>query len=536
MATAVAGRAALAAQAADMPANTSADTSADTPAAGGASGYGGFQLGALNLALPMTALREVVPRGALAALPCPARCVIGAISLRGVAVPVVDLRLALGQDASAVVAHPSVIIMVHEGRILGLLADGVTGVFDGGRDGLRRATAAGPAPALLAGSIQRDDDQTLVSVLSPAALAALPQVPMVDDPEPGRQPALHQAESAALSDASVPVMLMRCGRVPLAIDAMAVHATLSIAQIDTRSVLAMGDCRGVIDHAGLTIPVVDLLALCGLGRTADDDGGQAFVVRVGDGLVAFLVGEVVDVVRTQPGDVVRVPGFALPRAALFAGALPTAALPAEVVARTGTAATQFLLIDPDALRACPDVAGLAATNTRSDGTLGSAAAGFARAATPGPGRCSMITYALGGETATPIDQVAEILPYVPESSIFGGTGGLLGLVVNRGRSIPVMCLSALTGTPQAEVCAAASVLVVESDGELLGFAVPQLKAIELADWKDEPAATPGAEPAPTGSGPFNTRCLARVGSGDVERLLPVLDLQRLARTLQAQAG
>ncbi|MBP7660921.1 MAG: chemotaxis protein CheW, partial [Burkholderiaceae bacterium] len=145
--------------------------------------YGGFCLGGMRLALPMSSLREVVPSGQLCELPCPAACVIGGLDLRGVIVPVVDLRVLLGRDRHPA-AYASVIIMVHEGRILGLLADGVTGVFTAPAGHLNRIHTDDDLKSLFSGSIRRPDDATLVSVLSPEALSRLPQVPMVQDPEP----------------------------------------------------------------------------------------------------------------------------------------------------------------------------------------------------------------------------------------------------------------------------------------------------------------------------------------------------------------
>lgn len=61
--------------------------------------YGSFVRGALQLALPMEALREVVPGAQWIALPSQAPGLVGGIDLRGVVVPVLDLQRLLGQDA-----------------------------------------------------------------------------------------------------------------------------------------------------------------------------------------------------------------------------------------------------------------------------------------------------------------------------------------------------------------------------------------------------------------------------------------------------
>lgn len=496
-------------------------------------GYGGFTLGGINLALPMAALREVMPCTTLIRLPTAAPCVIGGIDLRGVLVPVVDLRIVLGREAPAC-AWPCVVLMVQGGSILGLLCEGVTGVFFSREGRLNRATATDVVTSLLAGSIQREDDGTLVNVLSPEALARLPQVPMVADPEPGRQLTLTDASAVVINDQAVPVMLFRCGQVPLAIDAMSVHATLSQPRLKA-SVLARGHCRGVLDYAGQQIPVIDVLGLCGLGEGSAIDSGphHAFVVRFETGLLAFLVDKVLDVARTLPGDVMKVPAFALPHPRLFAGGLPLTALPADVGQQFPAAISQFLLIDGAALKADPYLVELARMGLGEERYGTSALAGVSSDRVQVPGQRSMITYMLGLETATPIEQVAEILPYTCDVSIFEVRGALLGLVAHRGRSIPVLCLSRLVGLPSPAESPAASVLVVEVEGILTGFAVPALRSIESADW--EPALPRiGLNESDELTSAVHSRQLAQVGFGRHQRMLKVLDLTRIARALHRQ--
>ena len=67
--------------------------------------FGGLRIGGLQLALPMSALREVVPCGRLERLPARAEGLLGAIDLRGVLVPVLDLRplIGLGPEAAPMV-------------------------------------------------------------------------------------------------------------------------------------------------------------------------------------------------------------------------------------------------------------------------------------------------------------------------------------------------------------------------------------------------------------------------------------------------
>lgn len=506
--------------------------------------YGGFSLGALSLALPLQCLREVQPCTALVPLPSAARCVIGGLTLRGLLVPVIDLRLELGLRAEPP-AEPVVLVMVHDGQVLGLLADRITGVFEpsdgAGSQGIHcAAVQSGGTSMIMDAAVRRSDTGAQVSVLSPRALASLPGVPMVDDRQAQGLPDGAGAGPDAPAVDGRPVMLMRCGPVSLAIDALAVHATVAVADLEP-SPLAWGHCRGVIAYGGQRIGALDLLALCGLGRLDDAVPRQAVILQSPPGLVALLIDEVLDIVTVPHAAVQSLPAFALPRPGLVSGGLPRSALPPGRATAGGNGASPCLLLDSAALVSCLEVTGLAATQVglavdaeaQPEAVAGArpdADALQARA----PGRRNLITFAVGVEVATPIEQVSEILPLGDDWLAFDDHAPVLGLLASRGRTIPVVCLSRLlTGTPAAPA-AGGTVLVVESDGDRVGFAVQALRAIESTDWEPQVRALAGRNTDDQRL-EWPPRQLARVGSGSQERLLPLLLLQDVALAVRQRA-
>lgn len=494
--------------------------------------FGGFVLASMELALPMSALREVLPYRELRPLPSQAACVRGGIDMRGVVIPVVDLRVVLGHPTPDI-ELPCVIVVVYEGKVLGLLAEKVTGIFTNATSDIKRVKVD-DASLLLLGGVRRQDTNDLVSVLSPSALLGLRDVPVIDDPEPTRQIANNDRilkDSTFANEQAVTMMLVRCGRSPLALEAMGVHTTISCPEIRP-SVLAVGHCRGVISHAGMNVPALDLRALCGLGSLDLDASLQAFIVLLPEGYVALLVSEVVDIVRTFERDVIPVPAFALPAKGLFSGALATSSLPTELHVRQGAGSSQYLVIDSAALKLHDEVVSMARANTPLV-KLAADLAGEHAVQAVLAGRATQseirhvrnfITYDLANETATPLPQIEEILPYSSEISAFQTQGALLGLLVNRGRSIAVFCLRSLHGLSTLAPDAQTSVLVVDIDGELVGFAVPRLRSIETASW--EPELNPG------GGSAARKLALVAEGSGKPGRMLPVSDLYALARGLR----
>lgn len=482
-----------------------------------ATGYGVFRRGPLQLALPLAALREVVPCAGLSALPCAAPCVVGGLDLRGTVLPVIDLgRLINAADAPSAGAG-NIVVMLSEGQLLGLMADTVTGIFECEQSGLSRLSQAAGEPSLLSGAFRRPDDASLVSVLSVDALASLPGVPRVIDPRGETAPA-----AAGHAEAAVHLILVRTGDLSFALPSVHVQATLLDPPLQA-SPLRAGCCHGVIEHAGRKIPALDLAAFCGFDALPAQRLRQALVLDLERGQVAMLIEEVVDVVRTDLACTAGTSRAALPEADLFAGVLSLEVLPAHPVRAVTRQKGFYLLLDDTRLIGHPMLQGLAALNTPVAGATDRRESD-GRAAQPAQ---RVITYDIGVEVASPIEQIAEILPWCPDEALGSAAAGRAALVVSRGRSIPTWCLSSIFGRPVPPLSPSASVLVVEHEGALVGFSVSRLVSIDQAQ---PPRGEGRKASAAAGLHAFDHRM---VGGADDARMISLMDLQRIAASLEA---
>ena len=501
------------------------------------SGFGGFRVGGMELGLPMQVLREVLPCGVLAKLPCAAPCVIGGIDLRGVMVPVVDLRIILGIPAPEI-PFRNVMIMAHENRLLGLLTEAVTGVFTGDSREINQVRFAVADQSVFHGSIRRSDNGTLVNLLSPSALATLRDVPLADHQEIENTAAGivvgSQTDTVSRQDKTIPVLLLRCNQIAFAIDAIAVHTTLSDPEIK-HSPLAMGSCRGVIGYAGNNIPILDLLEICGLGKIEPDTPRQAFLIQFPKGgMVAFLVNKVIDVIRIGSSEIIDVPAYALPRSSLFCGAIPKSSFPASVSQQKSILASQFLMLNSAGLKSDHEIAVLADVNSPEQAIVHQYRSQITSTTSENVNRKrSMVTYLLRTETATPFEQIREILTFSRSILIFEQTGPLLGMLVVRGRSIPVVCLYQLVTGQSTSTAPPAYILVVDIDNEAMGFAIPALKSIEVVEWEPELPRLGKSENDDLKRAIYSNK-LAQIGNGDSIRMLPVLDLKKIGHAFRAQ--
>lgn len=490
--------------------------------------HGVFHLGAMQMALHLDSLREVVPLGEPVALPCGNPAVLGGVDLRGVLVPVLDLRRQLAQPCTGQPAN--VVIMSHGEHLLGLLVQQVTGVFDCPAQQHHTVDATAGQLTLLKGSFPHPENGSPISVLDPQRLAALPDLPLARAPL--ADPALSGsgAHNTAATEPTY-VLLTRCAGLHLALPSQVVHSTVLNPEVHA-SALAGGYCRGSIDVAGVQVAAIDLAAFCGMAWGTPTARRQAFVVRYADGLLAFLVDEITDVIPASPRAALPLPHTALPRPELFAGVLPAEALQDHATTEGGSF---YLLLDGDRLVALPELMRYASLNT---GSSSASAANPTHTdntgdATSGPlGR--VLTFDLGGaHAATPIEHVSEIVPWAAGTALFDDAGPALGLMVNRGRVIPTYSLAALLGRPLAAPLPDASVLVVSHGPQAVGFTVPRLIGIEDVHWMPQEDRQRFEASQPGDSEGTTPDRLARVLVADAQgqRMLNLLDLLQMARRL-----
>ncbi|GGK83117.1 chemotaxis protein CheW [Mangrovihabitans endophyticus] len=475
--------------------------------------YGVFRVGAMRVALPLDELREVIMKPEqFSSLPATADGLLGAVNLRHVVIPVLDLCRLAGSpcpdDGSVIV------IVAQDGRVFGLLADEIEGVTRVTPEALLKTDVAGDQAALFSHTFERAEDREVISLLDAQAIAGRPGVPAVCDV--GLRPPTMFAGDGDRSRRTV--LLLRCGSIRLCIDVRHVHSVIPQLTV-LPSPLEGQICQGVVHLHGRAVPVVDPLRLLGLGAQSDEAQLQGMVLATERGLVACSVSDIADIITVPAGDMLPLPPIRVGRVGLLTGVLTT------------EDGDQVLVLDGEALRADAELDTLASLGLPLDNRDAEPAKpSRAEAAAEGPeGRHvvtsvrTFLTYSVGMEAATPLDQIAEILPYPPHVTHLTGGGALIGIFTHRRLSVPLMSLPALLNLGDATDPATARVLLVDTPGgELMGFAVPTLHAIEESVWEEAGPKDKGEPGTALQRGP-----LVKIGDDGHGRLLPHVDLKEL---------
>lgn len=484
--------------------------------------YGVFTVARIPVALPLSELREVIPcpdrfEPLLAAAPG----LVGAVRLRQQVIPVLDLRVILGLDTEHRI--DVVVVITYQGAVFGLLACAVRGVVeldDADLLGMSTDDAAPAGPVMFNRSFERPEDGTVVCVLDCAAIRRLPGLPLADDTRAAHTGPSRRGETD--SDQRTMMMLLRCGPIGVCVDVNDIHAV--IPELTVKSSPLDGDViRGVIALGDRYVPVVDPLAVLRLGELAPIDAKRGVALAYLRGLVTFAVTEVVRIVSVPASAVLPLPRLGAPDSPHVIGVLPEQ--------EHGS----YLVLDGPTLRADPELDSVAVLGTAVPGTASAAppetndrrdrhsreADGkFDRRAIE-PSVRKFLTYHAGLEVATPLAQISEIVPYPSDIIPFVESGPVRGLFTHRKASVPLVFLPPLLGHPEDLDPESARILLVETDHSYVGFAVPQLRAIEESVWEEKPHPEP-----PTGD-ILRDSSLVKIGTAEEGRMIPHIDLKRI---------
>ncbi len=483
--------------------------------------YGLLTVAGVEVALPLSSLREVVPcPEQLTPLPTRAVGLLGTMEVRELVVPVLDLAPRMGWET--VRGRDHVVVVLSDGvRLLGVLADRL------------RHVQQVPAGQLLA--VHQDGDDVLVthtfrdtanggivSVLDVSAILALPDVPTID--VPATAPAVVAAGTPSatgdVGDGRRGLTLVQCGPYVLAFDVHQVHTTLPACDA-TPSVLDSALCRGTMAYTDREVAVVDPLVLLGLGRLPQEATGPGLVLQLGEGYVVLALTELLAIVDVGDRDIMPLPAFTVRRPALFDGIVLTRDL-------------SSLVLDGQALLADVDLLALAHMNVaRPGGTAVAGPSGASDATADARGARGVgepqLRYSVGVDVVTPLQQVAEILPFPQTLTETHVEPFVLGIISHRGAVVPVLCLRTLLGLPPSDDHEGHCLLLVGVDGQHVAYVVDVLQGMEPLTWQDDddPGAAAGAYATPS----LRTSPLVQV-RGDT-RLLPQLDLVAVTRTVQS---
>lgn len=425
--------------------------------------YGSFHLAGTELALPVTALQEVVNHpGTLTPVPLAPPYLLGLFNLRGTLIPVVDLRQLLNLPAEGATGVRKIAIVETANARVGLQFDATGEILRVPKDQvITIETVEGSAPSAIGAVLKLDGGERILQVLSAAALLQLRDVPHL------AEPVARATERRVQQGQRRQNVSFKVGDMTLALPMGAIQEIIRVPALQ-HSPFADDVCIGMLNLRGATVPVLDFGRFLGFARAPDceisADDRRIVVLRRDELYFGLLVDEVASIVAYRDDQILPMPSYGAAHRSLFAGYL------------AADSAAGVLLVSADALYENARIAAVAAGH-RDLYRKATEAATAAQKRGNGT-RQTIVTFRIGQLVGVRITELREVIDYRDDIVKTPGLPAFVRGVLNlRGKIVTVIDVRAMYAMPPYEDLVRAKILIVEHHGEKYGLLVDSVEDI-----------------------------------------------------------
>ena len=356
----------------------------------------------------------------------------------------------------------------------------------------------------------------MITVLDPGALlvrAGLLSVPgHLEAPQSGTRPCAAQAGQPAATSDTDQLLVFSVGGAELALRATEIQGTVPRTVIEENA-LTSGFCIGSIMHHRQRIPVLRTQKLTGLGNPSEDREAEIVLLRLDD---RQRIGLAVDrIERMMTMDRARIH----PIPAMMAD--PEGVLEGILLARR--AERQVFLLGASAILRNETVRELGRLSVRKAKDPKDPPAEQSERRDVIRERLRYLVFRAGTTLAAPAAQILRIVePPTQVTPCASAVRGVQGVFEFDGKPALLMDLASRLGLQrQLAPDRTGRVLVVSTGDHLVGFGTDAVDGIETSVWKRE------------GKGGRDAGTIVQLGRGADRRIVPVLDLNRLAGSAHA---
>lgn len=480
----------------------------------GRHGYGVVQVSGVYLGIEISALMEAVQWPAdLVPHPTAHGVLIGVFTLRGKAVPLVDLRSLFAQGSSDAGPTPLVAVIRYNGGYIGIAIDEVCEIVHVAEGQPCALVPGDRAPGLLSTLLTIQDGKRMIYALDLAYLAGMPNVLFASDS--GREA---PSQAATTKGRLHHYLVFECDGRNFCIDASVVTGLVDKPEL-APSDFGNERCFGTAEVRGKKVAALSLSHVLGFETGTLPLKDQLLLLTAPDGRVSgFGYDCMVAIRRQDPNGLMAVPTYGLREPDLLSAVMSLGE------------GEQALLLAHETLLERPEVQSYAKVyqhEVKSARETHQAAKAVLRQA------CLLFHAPI--HFAAPLSQISEILD-VPTQLIrvHQPENHLLGQFNLRGEQVPLICLSSLIESLPQSPTPSSRVLVVRGNHATFGFAVCQVDAIDSFKEFDPTQLERGysANAGRAQSVNDRVRSLVSIGNHEQSWRATLLDLRSLAVQLE----
>ena len=428
--------------------------------------YGSFSLGESEFALSASSIQEVVNEPeAYSVIPLSPAYLLGIFNLRGVIVPVVDLRRIFDLPIREMDGHEQrkVAIVEHGHLCLGLLFDATAEVFsdEDVETCWFESRGSSERDQVVKGVFKLDEGRRIVQILDAQGMLNLEKLPRTGSPDS----VIKAKRKRGLRKQCISFTV---GNSHCALDIASIREIVDIKKIENTD-LSSKICPGLIDIRGSTVPVINFSAVLGCGDSPVDaviqaDSSRVIVMKVVDGLFGLLVDSIESIITYFDEDLMPFPVLGEQASTLFLGCISST-----------DDSSHTIVLKHDEILTNQEIEGI----TKGCDSLFNDSVETSRLQKKGALNSStLITFSLGSRYGLDIAEVREVID-LPDNMIKtpNMSGHMRGMANLRGELVAVIDSRELYELDECQSLSNAKVLVFERDGVKQGLMVDSVDSI-----------------------------------------------------------
>ncbi|MBS1984476.1 MAG: chemotaxis protein CheW [Bdellovibrionales bacterium] len=281
--------------------------------------YGSFYIENTEFAVNVASIQEVVNLPShLTCVPLSPPHLVGVFNLRGLIIPIVNLRRLLNFASSETNPSQKVAIVEQEGVRIGLLFDATGEILRVNSEEKSAFEYSNESNHdIIAGAIKLDQGNRLLQIIHPPALVKIHNIPHVLEKQQRQSSVIQEQRGLRKKCIS-----FASGGVPMAIEIGGIHEIVRVPEIQ-HSALESKLCRGMITLRGQVVPVIDFAQLIGRPpiEGLDPADRRIVVLKIDQEFFGLLVDAVDNISSYHEKDIMPIPLIGKDRAEMFLGCI-----------------------------------------------------------------------------------------------------------------------------------------------------------------------------------------------------------------------
>jgi purine-binding chemotaxis protein CheW len=430
--------------------------------------YTSFHLDKTEIAIAVRAVQEVVNfPDRVIPMPLAPEFLLGVFNLRGMIIPIINLKNLLKHSNDAIVPEQKVAIIDISGAKVGLIFDSTSEILRVAPDDVSEFKyVAENSHRIIKGAIKLNDGERILQVLDTEALLTIENVPQILEHQ--KMKSAHDTHHSRLDQRSKCISFY-VKNVKMAFEISKIYEIVKVPELKPASIQS-NIFLGVINLRGITIPIVSFSKILKMKETDKsvekmDTDHRIIILKIGDELIGMMVDTVECINSYYEDDIMTVPLFSKNRMSMFKGCIN---LPGE---------NEIFLIEHKEILSNKEILEV------TEGHSKMYQAARDNTVLKKMNRESYISFRLDHLFGIPIKDIKEIINYSEEIlSAPGMPSFVKGMLNLRSNLVTIIDTRSLYKMPStSDVPNEAKVLIFEKENERFGLVVDSLESILQID-------------------------------------------------------